>query len=90
MTLSIDTHEVRKFKPAIYSTGKRFPELSEHFFNLIVDPHIGIQDVILTISEPSIETEFSEADLTALSLELSNDSFNEYWANEDDEYWNSY
>ncbi|MDA3904488.1 MAG: hypothetical protein PF484_00270 [Bacteroidales bacterium] len=49
-----------------------------------------IHDVFVVYSSENFEADFSNNDLTKLSLALSESSFSELWENEDDEYWDSY
>ena len=48
------------------------------------------KDVIVNFNEPEFITDFTDNELTSLSAEMAESTFNELWKDEDDSYWESY
>ena len=48
------------------------------------------KDVIVKFNETEFIADFTDKELTALSTEMAESSFNELWKDEDDGYWESY
>ena len=84
MTLSLDTYQpfIRKFF---------LPDVEPSLCYYYLKSQQNIESVILNFSgNTKLASEFSEDELTLLTMESSEESFAEFWDLEDNDYWNSY
>lgn len=84
MTLSLDTYQ-----PFVRESFLSDVEPTLCYFYL--KSQQNIESVILNFSgNTELVSEFSEDELTVLTMESSEESFAELWDLEDDDYWDSY
>lgn len=92
MTIVADTFDIDTDLKSVTSDFQNvnLTDLSHSFGYFSLKTQIVFNDVLVSFSAKNIDANFSEKDLTRLSIESSESAFSELWRDEDDDYWGSY